>query len=515
MSHSSHHSISHALPELVATLKNIGTRSQSRNGFVRELLNPQITLTNPVNREVLNTGRKANVFAQIAETMWVLAGRNDIEWLSAYLPRAKDYSDDGKTWRGGYGPRIRKWGGYPHQNKDGILGFDQIDHVINTLREDPMSRRAVISIYDPGADVPAGKDVPCNDFLQFQIREGRLHVTVTVRSNDLMWGWSGINAFEWSTLQEIVASLLDVVVGTLTFNIGNLHLYDVHWKRADKIGQPEPYGFFRNIPFNPYGIITSLTQVDIMLDRWFIWEDMCRRGEATADLLDDWEEPLFKAWATAIAYYWQRDDHWYASLDGTALQEAMRLTPASVLPEPVRKPSEAPAVVLGVAGQPPLFEDPQTAFLKFVMKLHATKHKSYGDSWKKRGEKMSIIPNIARKIDRLGVGDEYDSSADTVIDLWVYLAKYLSWLQGSPTSGPEDVNPILTRALLGDGGTAITPNWEIEIPVRFNVYVNEIDHMTEYRKREEIWWLLRLVTPIALSLWSDEQDEYRPDLGVF
>lgn len=505
MTHSQYPSASHALPHLIRQLKYHGVVNSSRNGVVREILNAQITLTQPAHREILSPGRKANVFAQIAETMWILSGRNDIKWLSAYLPRAVDYSDDGDTWRGGYGPRLRNH-----------FGVDQVQHVVDTLMEDPSSRRAVISIYDPRTDIPAGKDVPCNDFLQFQIRGSQLHVTVTVRSNDLMWGWSGINAFEWSTLQEIVASLLRVEVGTLTFNIGNLHLYQDHWGRADKIDQPESDWEwpFPRIIFNPHGIATSLSQVDLMIERWFIWEDMCRRGEATADLLEDWDEPLFKAWAAAIAYYWQRDDHWYASLDGTALQEAMWLTPASVLPEPVRKPSEAPAVVLGVAGQPPPFKDPQTAFLEFVMKLHATKHKSYGDSWKKRGEKMSIIPNIARKIDRLGVGDEYDSSADTVIDLWVYLAKYLSWLQGSPASGPEDVNPILARTLLEDGGATVTSNWENEVPVRFNLYVDKIDHMTEYRKREEIWWLLRIVTPIALSLWSDEQDEYRPDLGV-
>ena len=95
--------VSDALPQITSDLLKYGSRVDSRNGAVREFLNVQITITNPLRREVLCEGRKANVFAQIAETCWVLSGRNDIEWLSAYLPRARDYADDGLHWRAGSG----------------------------------------------------------------------------------------------------------------------------------------------------------------------------------------------------------------------------------------------------------------------------------------------------------------------------------------------------------------------------------------------------------------------------
>jgi thymidylate synthase len=83
--------------------------------------------------------------------MWVLAGRNDIEWLSAYLPRAADFSDDGITWRAGYGRRIRHWDCNP-----GDPGLDQHAYIVDTLREDPLSRQAVIGIWDPITDTLAG-----------------------------------------------------------------------------------------------------------------------------------------------------------------------------------------------------------------------------------------------------------------------------------------------------------------------------------------------------------------------
>lgn len=497
-------SVSSALPHLVTHLWGNGKESESRNGRVQEHLNTQITLTQPVHRYILNRNRKANVFAQIAETMWVLSGRNDIEWLSAYLPRAKNYSDDGETWRGGYGPRIRNW-----------HGIDQLERVVEILRDDPMSRRAVISIYDPSIDIEGGKDVPCNDFLQFQIRGNLLHLTVTVRSNDLMWGWSGINAFEWSTLQEIVASLLDVEVGHLVFNIGNLHLYENHWDKARSIRAVEPMTVDdTRLRFNPDGIITDLSQVDILFQRWFVWEAMCRSGEATIDQLDDWEEPLFKAWAAAIAYYWTQDDQWLWGITRTSLGEAITLTPASLYPEPAQKPSDGPVTPVTGAGPGAGLSDLGKTFYESVIKLHAVKHKSYGDSWKKRGEKMSIIPNIARKVDRLGVGDQYDSEADTVVDLWVYLAKYLVWLQGSETSGPEHVNPLLHRALVEAGDFVPLDNWQQEIPARFNRYVDQIDTLSTWRKREYIWALIQDVTPIAFDLTTTE-NEYQPNLGVF
>lgn len=64
-----------------------------------------------------------------------------------------------------------------------------------------------------------------------------------------------------------------------------------------------------------------------------------------------------------------------------------------------------------------------------IARLHEDKGKAYAGSWCKRGERFSIIPNIVRKADRLGVSGAGDSSADTFIDLLVYLVKYEAWLK--------------------------------------------------------------------------------------
>ena len=511
---------SEALPYICSRILDVGDEVGSRNGRVKEFLNAQIVLTDPQCREILAVDRKANVFAQIAETMWVLSGRNDIEWLSAYLPRAKDYSDDGETWRGGYGPRIRNWpvhAGGISISADGPVQIgpartvDQLAHVVDLLREDPLSRRAVIAIYDPARDIPAGKDVPCNDFIQFQSRLGKLHMTVTVRSNDLMWGWSGINAFEWSTLQEIVAFLLGIQVGPLTFNIGSLHLYEQHWDKANRIWQSNDHDH-QSHPITqfrmPDHLDRTLETVDGLIDKWFAWEALCRKGEATIQALGDFEEPLFQTWAAAIAYYWMREERWLVPFQNTALAVAVARTPASVLPEPVRASRSAPVA----PGHNLALHERTRAFYGFTTDLHAKKHASYGDSWKKRGEKMSILANMARKVDRLGVGDEFDSSADTLVDLLVYALKYECWLSGLEDT-PGNVNKRLAHYL------AQVEEWEnfatditiADIVRDFDRYCDHVDAYTKNSKLDIIAELALRITPIARDVWHNEQQNEQID----
>lgn len=491
----SHHyearTASEALPLMLQDLLHQGDEVGSRNGRVVEFLNTRVVLTEPTKREILSLNRKANVFAQIAETMWVISGRNDIEWLSTYLPRARDYADDGLHWRAGYGPRIRNWN-----------GVDQLRYVVDTLKADPLSRQAVIAIWDPVVDTTPGKDKACNTFLQFQSRGGRLYLTVNVRSNDVMWGWSGINAFEWSTLQEMVASLLGIGVGDLTFNIGSLHLYAPHWGRAETITYEDLS--YDTVAFNPDRIFTTVDELDRLIARWFDWEALCRSGEATPNLLLEMEEPLLLSWGAAIAYFWQRDEVWLNYFSDTALAVAVARTPASVL-------SEAPQTSRSTTAAPVPTPQPCDAvrpFYEYARDLHAAKHKAYGDSWRKRGEQMSILANIARKVDRLGAGDEYESSADTVLDLWVYLAKYLNWLSRLEDT-PDNVNVVLARSLHETEGTPIEDDWEVRIQADFDFYAANVTALSDNDKISFVAELLKRTAPIAKTLWEHEQDEYR------
>lgn len=442
--------INDALPDLARYVldgEEVGSRDGSR---VMERLHETITLTEPRSRYMLLPGRKASLPAQIAETMWVLSGRDDVDWLSTYLPRAPQFSDDGKVWRGAYGPRLRAFGrttGTPDS------GVDQLAHVVDLLKKDPLTRRAVIGIYDGAIDSGDYRDVPCNDLITFQSRLGKLHMHVFVRSNDLVWGWSGINTFEWSVLQEAIAAIIGVGVGNLTFATSSLHIYDRHWKKMrDMIDSHPTAGFTpwdKSFDAPWIGPLRSVEDLDQQVGEWFRAEELIREYRSYWSALRAAESagvnPLFRDWLRVIAAWWWRVDE--PQVKSHTLRAALALSPKRKLPEPEVDSVDVPRLWGGETVLPN-WED----FVESVCALHKVKHKSYGDSWKKRGETLGILANIARKVDRLGATDQYETALDTATDMLVYIAKYESWIadqvdDGIRSDGVDDPDARIFEAL--------------------------------------------------------------------
>jgi thymidylate synthase len=285
----------------------------SRNGTVKELLHVDIMIENPRERCLVLSHRNDNIFAKIAETLWVMAGRNDIKWLSAYLPRAVDYSDDGTSWRAGYGARLRRYG-YHFDNSFNDPGVDQIKAVYNLLRKDKYSRRAVMSMWDPTTDYGDSKDIPCNDWFQFQARDTKLHMDVAQRSSDLLWGFSGTNTFEWSVLHEAMASWLGLDVGEFHYHIGNLHLYKPHWERVAKIIEDfvpfnplvhYPTGTIYEHQINPIHIWTDYQDFHDDLMTVFQLEEQARDGDFQVIPADVVRDPFLSSCAGMLQLYWQ------------------------------------------------------------------------------------------------------------------------------------------------------------------------------------------------------------------
>ena len=450
--------VNDALPDLAQHVLN-GDELGSRKGErVLERLHQQITLTEPWDRYPRLGLRKASLPAQIAETMWILAGRNDVEWLSYYLPRAVEFSDDGETWRGGYGPRIRRYGAPMLPER---VHLDQLAAVVRELRENPTSRRAVIGIWDAAMDArreneDPWKDVPCNDVISFQSRLGELHAHVFVRSNDLMWGWSGINAFEWSVLQEVIAGILGIEVGTLTFSISSLHAYDRHWGKLRKIAAAYPAPEEHMDPLDAFDAPRmtkddlrprTVEHLDGEIEEWFKAEAKIRAAgsfdEAWAEANSAACSGMFDAFLQVIAAArFGRPD----VLDSRVLRESLKASPRppfAVVEEREEIRAQGGAVLRTNSTllpddrrENPLVEaDTAEALAEEIGRLHDVKHAAYGDSWKRRGESLGILANVARKVDRLGKTDEHETALDTAVDLLVYLVKYEGWLRDREDGG--------------------------------------------------------------------------------
>jgi len=206
-----------------------GTEVKVKDYTTKELHPFVFEMRNPCARTLLYPYRGNNPFATLFETLWVLAGRSDIKHLEFFLPRAKDFSDDGLTWRAAYGGRMFTSG--ITQNP-----VDQFEYVYKTLKADAGSRQAVITIWDPGRDCTVGKtkDMPCSNRLCFMIRDGKLDLSLNIRSNDVLWGFSSINVYEFTVMQEIMATMLGVEVGRYYHIADSLHCYTGGGFNAEK-----------------------------------------------------------------------------------------------------------------------------------------------------------------------------------------------------------------------------------------------------------------------------------------
>ena len=284
----------HAFVGLLSKLQSNGREIDVRGSKTIELQSELIELTNPRERCIILPGRRNNIFASIAETMWVLSGRNDMEFLSSYLRRAKEFSDDGQTWRAGYGPRLRNWN-----------GVDQLAQVRRILEADPNSRRAVISLLDPDRDFVESKDVPCNNWLHFLNRDGRLHLNVAARSTDIVWGFSGINAFEWSVLQEIMAYWLGLDVGNFKFFTSSLHIYERHYGLIPEVLDSFKGRSMYDEPRQISSFATTWADFDRSLNEWFKLEVKLRNGHQSLELESlTFSDPLFIQYIQMIDIYW-------------------------------------------------------------------------------------------------------------------------------------------------------------------------------------------------------------------
>lgn len=268
-------SFRHSLAELHAH----GEINTIRGVDRMELIDWRFVLTVPQNRVLTAPFRYNNIFATVAEVLWVFAGRDDMEWLTNFLPNAINYSDDGRIWGAAYGPRLREyWGAF--RRKAGVSfvrqrnKVDQLQNIVDILTADPASTQAVINIYSADRDqnlLGGTKDTPCTMYLQFLIRGRRLHCICKMRTGDALWGVYNINVVEWMFLQEVLALVLDVEVGSYMHNAGSFHYYLDKEVRIKKMLEAPFFDVYDYFTYTPIDNISNLRQFYANLDAAINW----------------------------------------------------------------------------------------------------------------------------------------------------------------------------------------------------------------------------------------------------
>ncbi len=172
-----------------------------------------------MNRPVItDAARKLSYRFMHAEAAWILSGRDDLAYLQPYAPRMAEFSDDGLSLYGAYGVRFK----------------NQMMHLVDTLKRDPMSRQATITTWRQNP-LPS-KDIPCTVALTWQIRDGALNLHVYMRSSDAWLGFP-YDVFSFSMMTTFICGMLNersdpryaeeypLYPGTLYLTAASAHIY--------------------------------------------------------------------------------------------------------------------------------------------------------------------------------------------------------------------------------------------------------------------------------------------------
>jgi thymidylate synthase len=192
---------------------SVGSEFGTKDRPTRELLAASFTILNPRKRLFASRARTIELGFAFANVVWTLTGSNDLEIISSYNPRGKQFSDDGKTLFGAPGYRIFH-----------SIAGDQFELATRQLRSDPSSRRAMIQLLTPADHAVASRDHCCIADLQFLIREGRLTCIAHMRSQSALMVMP-YDLILLTMIQEAMASSLQIDVGAYHHFCGSLHYY--------------------------------------------------------------------------------------------------------------------------------------------------------------------------------------------------------------------------------------------------------------------------------------------------
>lgn len=219
-------------PDLNRLILKRGTPVASRNGKTIEVLNFKTEILRPSLRCVGGHHRDINIFFLLAEALWIWSGRKDVGFLTIFNSNMANFSDNGETFHAPYGYRLRNWGiesdskiKKDDSNRHALRGIDQIAETLQLMVDEPGTRRAVMSIWNPDLDLNVkSKDLPCNDLVFLQESDNEIHMTISNRSNDLHWGLP-TNVFQFSWILETICLILGKKAGTQVHNSKSLHIY--------------------------------------------------------------------------------------------------------------------------------------------------------------------------------------------------------------------------------------------------------------------------------------------------
>ena len=184
-------------------------------GDTKALFNVGFYITDPKDRKIINKEREWNENYADCEWLWYLSGDRSVDKLGEFYGKIPPIWEKMANAEGNVNSN---YGWQWDRNK-------QIDYVYKLLLDQPDTRQAVITILDMKEHNTFAYDTPCTYAIQFTIVNGRLDMCVTMRSNDLWYGFCN-DQYQFSKLQELMAWKLDIETGVYYHFAHNMHLYN-------------------------------------------------------------------------------------------------------------------------------------------------------------------------------------------------------------------------------------------------------------------------------------------------
>jgi len=179
------------------------------------------------------TTKKLHWPSIIHELLWFLSGDTNVSYLQDNNVRIwNEWADDEGNLGPVYGKQWRKW-----ESVDGKI-IDQIDEAVRMIKENPHSRRIIVSAWNVG-ELDKMALMPCHAFFQFYVSGGRVSCNLYQRSADAFLGVP-FNISSYSLLTCIIAQVCDLKPGEFVWTGGDCHLYLNHLDQARLQTSREP-----------------------------------------------------------------------------------------------------------------------------------------------------------------------------------------------------------------------------------------------------------------------------------
>ena len=221
-------------------------------GKAIEVINQQIGLSTPYHLGISEPTRKWSKEYAIAEFLWYLGMNRRVGCMGQFA----------QIW-----DNIKDKDGLVESNYGYYLFNNNWYWIINELETDPESRRAVISIYNNSHKANNKLDHPCSMYVQFLVRDYKLHMIWNMRSCDLIYGLCN-DMFCAALILQLMNNEMKhdylIELGSVTFNIGSLHVYEKHWPMIFKAKPSYVRG-------NSYELSDELVQTQIRSDEFAIY----------------------------------------------------------------------------------------------------------------------------------------------------------------------------------------------------------------------------------------------------